>query len=361
MLKPLALLALVLALVPAASCESYKAPPEPTIVGVVDGIAPDPRQLDIHFSEAIDPSTLHLKVAVYLADIEGNLADEPGAVPGTPSQILFQHDAGAAETGGAGELLEGNTVLRITPEKPFPVGPRLILLIEPGLKGVNGVDTVDRRRTLFGYSYKCSGKATSGPFVSGIYFFVVDVDKPVGTQIQLLGNLTVDAATGSFVGQFTNADRLANAGRCPSDCGTASVCRLLPAPECVPPSTKAATPDEYPDFFANNSPPLGYSFPATGCAEQQAGGTVTFNINPTDADVTQPVVFIRGIHMSASFAPDAQGLLRGSGSFTADQTLLSTKMIETGPAAGKFTALLIPAGNAPKDVPGPDPSLKAPD
>jgi hypothetical protein len=360
MIRPLAIVALALALGPVASCESYKAPPEPAIVGVVDGIAPDPQQLDVRFSEAIDPATLHLKVARYIADIEGNLADEPDAVPGTASEILFQHDAGQAEQGGKSELLENNTVLRIKPDKSFPVGPRLVLLVEPGLTGANGVDTRDRRRTLFGYSYKCSGKASSGAFVSGIYFFVVDVDKPVGTQIQLLGNLKVDAATGSFTGQFTNADRLADPARCPTPCDKSTVCRLLPAPECVVPSTKAASPDEYPDFFANNGPPLGYSFPATGCAEQQAGGSVTFHINPTDADVTQPVVFIRGIHMSASFTTDSQGLLRGSGSFTADQTLLSTQMIQTGPASGKFSALLIPPDKAPKDVPAPDASVLAP-
>src|SRR5690606_36536357 len=124
--------------------------------------------------------------------------------------------------------------------------------------------------------------------------------EPLGVQIQLYGALDVDPATGSLVGQFTNADRNA-AQTCPTSCGSADVCRLLPVPECVPPSQRAGTADEWPDFVPNETPPTGYSFFVQGCAvdDESATGVLTA---PATMVVQSPNVTVEALTVTASFS-----------------------------------------------------------
>src|SRR5690606_8927457 len=129
--------------------------------------------------------------------------------------------------------------------------PKLMLVVETGLKAKSGKEAKTRQKIPFSYTVKC-GAARPTALTAGVYFMLLDVQEPLGVQIQLYGALDVDPATGSLVGQFTNADRNA-AQTCPTPCGSADVCRLLPVPECVPPSQRAGTADEWPDFVPNET------------------------------------------------------------------------------------------------------------
>jgi hypothetical protein len=346
-----ALLALLAAgLLPqGTACENYQAPPEPSIEGLdADGVLKDPAApVVVRFDRPIARETLRLKVAEFVTDSEYRLADEPENTLGTEFKPLFVHEP-TGDTLGSFRFLD-DTRVELTAATPFPVGPQLVLLVEPGLRGTNGIDTVDRRKNNFSYVFTCSGRGKPGPFTSGNYFMLVEVIKPLGLQIQLYASLKVDPATGAVVGQFTNADRNP-AQKCPMECDK-KVCRLLPSPSCVQPSEKAGTIDEYPDFVPNNVLPTGYSFPGEGCVDAQADGSVRFRITSPQAVVNQPKVTINEILIVASFKPDDKGVLRATGGFNARGVDLFDS--PSGAGKGDLTAIRVPDELAPPGIPEP--------
>lgn len=335
-----------------SSCDKFDSPPEIAVIGLKDGrLADSKAPIDLAFSEPVDPASLSVKIVRLQTDGEGNLEGDPGAAPGTVSQLLFTYPTNE-EVGGTGLFSEGNTRFRINVNEklPLPVGPSMAVIIEPGLRDLAGVDTKARRRIPFGYGFSCTGKTPSGPFTTGQYFFLVSVLNPLGLQVQLVASIEVDPVTGAFRSRFTNGDRIPDPNRCPTPCASSEVCKLIPEPKCVAPSEKAAAVEEFPDYYANNTPPAGFSFPAIGCAEEQSPGVVTFGNEPVDAVLQLPKVTIRNIVLSGSFS-EVGGQLRGSGTFTSSEVLLGT--IESGPGDGTFEAIRIPDDQQMPDVPAP--------
>lgn len=335
-----------------SSCDKFDAPPEVAIIGLKDGRLQDSKApIDLAFSEPVDPASLSVKIVRLQTDREGNLQGDPEAAPGTESPLLYTFPL-TEELGGTGVFSENNTRFRITVNEktPLPVGPSLALVVEPGLRDLAGVDTKVRRRFPFGYGFSCTGKTPPGPLTSGQYFFLVSVLKPLGLQVQLVADLRVNPENGAFLGQFTNGDRIPDPNRCPTPCKSSEVCRLLPSPQCVAPSEKAGTVEEYPDYFANNTPPAGFSFTAKGCAEEQSPGVVTFGNEAVDAVVQQPKLTIKNIVLSGSFT-EVGGQLRGTGTFTSSEVFLGT--ISSGPGEGTFEAIRIPPDRELPDVPAP--------
>ena len=254
-----------------AACQSFEAPPEPSIDGLQSGVLSDVNApLRLRFSKPIDPATLRVKVVRYETDDEGNLPDERPE----PQELapLFSHDPDEGDKAGKSSIEENDQSFIVTPLARFPVGTKLALLVEPGLATKDGVTTNSRRKILFAYNFDCKGGKGSKVLATGPYFLLLDVEQPLGTQIQLFGWMQVDPATGLFAGQFTNADRNPDRSRCGGRCPATQVCRTLPAEDCVVPSLRCANEDEFPDFVVNATPPTGYSFTASGCAEDQADG-----------------------------------------------------------------------------------------
>ncbi len=339
-----------------ASCGVYRSPPVATISGLNQGILSDPSvPLVIDFSKPIDFNTLQVKVIRFAPNPEGQLADETGD-PTVSLDPLFSHDQIDGDLGGTGTLDPSGMHYAITPTARLPVGPKLAVLIEPGLTDAAHDDTgttAVRKRLLFSYSFTCSGKG-SKVLTSGNYFFLLNVEEPVGTQVKVFANLDVNAETGKFVGQYTFAQRLTDPNRCSPSCENGNVCKTLPGPPaCVVPSERAGTTSEWPDFFPNDTPPLGYSFTVNGCAEDEADGTATFASEPANMVVQQPAVQINGLVLIASFVKDASGTLNGSGSVTGDNIVLGNGSL--GPGHG--TAL---AQSIPNDVPPGIPPAPAP-
>lgn len=345
----LSLLSLVLfaALVGAPACERYEPPPEPAIVGLKSGVLTDPRApLVLSFGTPIDPATLSLQIAFLETDVEGNLYDEDDD-PDTELRMLVQHDPRDGDVGVQVEVAPDATWVRLDLDSALPVGPKLVLLVDGGLRSTSGRVMKFRHRIPFSYAVQCVEGETSFP--SGTYFVLLEVEEPLGTQIQLLADIDVDPATGALVGQFTNADRNP-ALECPSKCPSTDVCRLLPAPECVPPSERAATVDEYPDFIPNAPPPTGYSFFVQGCAVDDGAATGVLTA-PATMVVESPRVTVEGLTMTASFAPGPDGVVRATGSLTADVVRLGTNAL--GPGKGSMSAVRIPDDRVPPNVPAP--------
>ena len=337
----------------AASCQSYVAPPVATIDGLADGLLTDPgAPLVIDFSKPIDPATLSVKVIRFDPDADGKLPDETGD-PTVSLNPIFSYDPLDGDSGGTSSLDPTNTVYTITPLARLPVGPKLAVLIEPGLSDAthdSTATTAVRKRLLFSYSFTCSG-AGSKVLPSGAYFFLLDVEQPIGTQIKVFADLDVDAATGRFVGQFTFASRITDPNRCTPPCANGQVCQTLPGPPaCVVPSTRAGTPAEWPDFYANSTPPVGFSFTVNGCAEDEVDGTATFATEPANMVVQQPPVSVDGLVVIASFTPDAAGNVTASGGVTGDDIVFGTSHLGAG--HGTVAAQSIPASQAPS-IPTP--------
>jgi hypothetical protein len=342
-----------------ASCERYVSPPVPSLRGLDQGLLSDPSQpLVIDFSKPIDPTTLSLKVVKFQPDADGKLADETGD-PTVDLHPYFSHDAVNGDVGGTAALDPSNTVLTIVLPARLPVGPKLAVLIEPGLSDAAHDDTgttAVRKRLLFTYTFTCA--ATGAKLLPpGPYFFLLDVMEPVGTQIKILADLDVDAATGKIVGQFTLASRLTDPMRCSPPCTGGNVCQTLPGPPgCVVPSTRAGTPAEWPDFYANATPPVGFSFTVNGCAVDQPDGTVAFATQPADMVVQQPPVSVDGLVVIASFSPDPSGVVKATGGVTGDNIVFGA--IKFGKGSGTVQAQSIPAAVAPP-IPAP-PASSAP-
>lgn len=351
-------IAATLALAPVATfvgCDTYDSPPRVFVVDLVDGNLPRTGEpIVIEFSEPIDPATLNLKIALLETDIEGNLFDEDledaKNEDGTTTELstFYVHEAGKDASGGVGELSADRKSFTITLDEALPVGPALTILVEPGLADAEANAWEVRQRIPFGYKFACQEGASSSVFLPGAYFFVVDVEVPLPTQLQLWVYFTVDPDTGVVTGQFTNADRIpGNACGCdPTD-----ACRTIPEEGCVTPSEKAGTADEYVDFIPNLAPPEGYTFRANGCVADQPDGSVSFGNAPVDVAIEQPPVTVVGTQLTAQFIVGDDGVLRCSGSFTGDQVLLGT--VDSGPASGTFTGRSVVEAETPADIPKP--------
>ena len=326
-------------------CQTYDSPPRASIDGLADGILTDPSApLVVRFSEPVDPKTLKLEVVKLVTDREGNLGDEDKD-PATALDSIYAFTA-TSESGGVGELSADKKTLTIKFEATPPTGPALAVLIEPGLKDADGNEQKVRDRVIFSYKFSCEGSGATTAFPSGAYFFIVDVEEPIETQIQLYANIAVDETTGAVSVAFANADRNPDPNRCSPACESTEACRLLPSEQCVVPSTKAGNADEFPDYIVNIEPPTGYSFDATGCVAESDGGVVRFANAPTDVTIQSPAVTVVGIELSASFAYDAEGVFRGSGSLTSPD-------VEPlhGAGSGTMTARLLKPEEVPAGLP----------
>lgn len=334
----------------APACDKYEPPPTVTIDGLQGGVLYDSKApLVLSFGQSVDPSTLRLRLAFYDVDLEGNLPDED-ADPDNDDQlrVILDHDPVDGDRGGRAELDPEGTWLRFVPDSALPVGPKLIVLAEPGLKGTGGRTRLNRTRIPFSYSVQCVKGKRAEKLKSGVYYVLLDVAEPLGSQIQLYGAIDVDPATGAFVAQFTNADRNPDNGRCGGGCKDTERCRLLPKQECVIPSQRAGTVEEYSDFVPNVEPPVGYSFPVEGCAvdDGEGAGVITA---PATMVVQQPAVTVEGLTMTAFFGPGADGTTRATGSLIADTVRLNGNRIGAG--KGNMNARIIPAGEVPPGVP----------
>lgn len=342
------LLSLLVLLVPfvasAMACESYDPPPKVEIVDLQQGVLSDSRApLLLSFGMPIDPDTLTVRVALNETDPEGNLFDEDED-PDSQLKVLIARDPLDGDVASKNELIENDSALIMRPEAALPVGPKLVLVVEAGLRSKAGKENKIRQKISFSYTVKC-GADKPTTLQSGIYYALLEVQEPLGVQIQLYGAIEVDPVTGALSGQFTNADRNPDQ-QCPTPCGSADACRLLPAPECVPPSQRAGTADEWPDFVPNVAPPTGYSFSVQGCAVDDENGTGVLTA-PATMVVESPRVTVEALTMTASF--DADG--RATGSLVADTVRLGGNPLGAG--RGTMTAVRIPDDRVPPNVPRP--------
>jgi hypothetical protein len=340
-------------------CEKFDAPPQPTIIGSESGVLADPTApIALGFHEPIVAATLGLRIVQYTTDVEGNLLPD--------ATTFFVHPAGGgADTGGTSTLDPTRQVLTIDLDTSLPIGPQLAMVIDPGLSDDAGNVWNVQQIIKFGYVFECDSAAEPKPtaFPSAVHFMLVNVDKPIKTQIQLFADIHVDAESGTFIGQFTNADRDAMIDCTPlgQNCDSAvdpmtgkpkEVCRTLPAPECVVPSTEAGNEEEYPDYAPNPTPPDGYSFTVRGCIRDSADGLAfSFANEPVDIVVQSPPVTATGVNFNASFSFDGNDVLRGSGTFTAAEVLLGTTTF--GPGNGSVVVRDIPPADLPPDIPAP--------
>lgn len=344
LLAPIALAAL--------GCQSFDGPPVVSIDGLDQGqLADATAPITITFSEPVKDKTLKFEIVRYVADAEGNLGDEDND-PNTELSVLFSHHPTDGDIGGSGLLSDDRKSFTIVPLAAMPAGAKLMLLVEPGLSDDGGVVTVTRRRIAFSYKIDVVCDAPAKVFKSGAYFFLADVVKPVPLQVQLYGSVLVDETTGKFRIQLTNADRNADPNRCPMPCPAEDVCRLIPMPACVKPSEKAGTIEEFSDYVPIVAPPTGFTFYGEGCVVDQGSDTSTFATLPVDTvEVTTPAVTLRNTRLIASFTVGDDGILRGSGSFTADSVLLGP--IASGNAEGGLSVRFVPEDEAPPDIPEP--------
>jgi hypothetical protein len=342
-----------LALVGFSSACEYDSPPRTEIVGLVDRALTDTTApIVLRFSEPISKDSLSIRVVRLDLDSEGNLGDEDSD-DATGLVEYFRHDPTEdVYEGGFGTLSEDGKSFTININSSLPVGPSLAVLIEPGLSDEAGNSWEVRQRLVFAYTVvlACeSGQGSSTVFPSGAYFFVADIVKPIGVQIQLFAQIEVDPETGRFVGQFTNADRNPDDTRCSPACGEADVCQTIPTQGCVIPSAKVGSDDEFPDFVPNATPPTGYSFRVTGCIADTEAGSVFLNA-PADIDVQQPDVFVKGIKLSASFV-EQDGVFVGTGVASAVEVFLG--VTPGGVAEGTMLGRQILPGEEPPGIPAP--------
>jgi hypothetical protein len=335
-----------------ASCAVYDPPPHVTIAGAVDGLLTDPAApLVLSFSEPIDPATLKVNIVRDDLDAEGNLADE--ADPPRELTLFYEHNAGLLDDFGTSEMAPDGRSFTIHPAAALPVGPRLALLVEPGLADTSGNDNATRLHIPFGYSFDLECDAPSTVMSSASLFLLIDVEKPIEVPVQLFARVLVDPDTGAVRAQFTNADRNPALGRCPFPCGDTEVCRLLPEPECVAPSERAVSTDEFSDYIPNATPPTGFTFEGRGCVVDQPDGSAAFSIAPTDVEVQQPKVTLRNARMTAAFALGDDGVLRGSGLLSSDDVLLGTSASGRGEAS--LSARAMAPDETPPGIPEPAP------
>jgi len=321
-------------------CEVFHAPPEPSLPQAQSGLLANPAApFVVMFDRTIDPSTLTLEIARDIVNERGQLADEQD--PQGNLSTLYTYDPKRGDYGGTSVLSDNGTTFTITPEVPLPLSPELVVLVEPGLEDATyHVPTVARRKLPFSYQLDLTCSAPSAVLpATGRYFILIDVTEPLGTQVKLFATIAVDP-TGKFSATFSGATRNPDPTRCTPACATTDACRTLPGPPaCVAPSTTASSTDEYPDFVINDTA-SGFSFDAVGCVVDQPDGSALFVNSPVDVFVTSPSVTLRNTKLTATFAVDTSGVLRGAGALTADDVLIGTA--DSGPGAGQLTARMTP-------------------
>ncbi len=326
-------------------CTKFDAPPQVTVAQLEDGILPDPQApVVLQFAEPVVAGSLVVKIVKVDTDDEGELLPDV--------DVFF--DSTVMEMGTA-TLSDDRTRYTIDVERTLPVGPRLGLLISPGLADDEGNEWTATQLIEFAYGFTCDAEdETPTTFPSAVHFMLVDVEEPLSAQLQLIADIRVNEMTGTFIGQFTNADRdqSIDCSQFGLTCADNEVCRTLPEPACVVESERVIAPDEYPDFTANNVPPSGYSFTVRGCVRDQDDGSWAFTNDPVDVEVAMPQVVVSAVGFNASFAI-TDGVLRGDGTFTALDVLLGADMISSGPGAGSVRMRDIPTDEIKPGVPGP--------
>ncbi len=355
-LSPALLLATALLAAP-PGCAEYEGPPLITLTGADNGHLSDATApILLTFSKPADPLTVKMEIARLITDVEGNLGDEDDD-PKTDIEVLFSTDPKEGDTGGFSVFSADNTTLKIKPSAAFPVGASLVLLIEKGFADNAGHATTARKRIPFSYQFDLKCDKPSAVFRTGTYFFLADVKEPIPAQVKLFASIIVDPATGAFVGRFTNAIRNPDPKRCSPACAATEACRLLPMQDCVAPSERAGTAEEFSDFIPNTTPPTGFSFQTTGCAIDQPDGTTAFITAPTDVAVQSPPVTLRNTQITGSFKLVAE-VVQGTGAINADDVLLGTT--SSGKAAGSMAARSIPDDQVPSGVPQPELDMTSP-
>lgn len=357
MKKVLPLCALLAAAFTSPGCETFDGPPEPSLPDTSAGMLSDPAApLRIKFSKPIDPRTLKLYVVPLDVDAQDRLPDERG-LPDTDIRTLnplFVHDPITLTTDFNGEhtLEENDSLFVARLRSRFPVGQRLAVLVEPGLANTtNGLTTNVRRRLPFALDFKCSNKGTKIA-KSGAYFFLLNVETPLALQVQLYAWLDIDPVTGAFIGQFTNADRLPNVGKCSPGCASSEVCQTSPAPSrCVLASEKTPSEEDFVDFFPQLDPTLGYGVTVRGCIEDQDDETAAFATAPANLTIKAPPVTIDALTVVTAFKVDERGVLRGTGGGSADNARLGSGNL--GRAAGSVLGRALSEAEAPADIPHP--------
>lgn len=339
-----------------AGCETYEGVPYASIAGLQNGFLIDKdAPLVLDFTRKVDVSTVKVMVLRLETDEEGNLADED-ADPETVLEPLFAFDGANpdATVGGAATFDAELQHLTIDPDLNFPLAEKLVVVLEPGLSDAEHEHEYIVREYL-PFSYEVKLQCAPAPdFVSGAYYFLADVENPIAVQVQLLAWIDVDPGTGEFVGLFVNADRNKDPSRCEPaglSCDDTEACRTLPEPACVPPSEKAASTDEYPDYLPNYEPPTGYVFEVKGCVDG-SGSKIVFQNVPVDVVVESPKVSLTATVLTASFEKDDAGVLRGAGSIAVEHVFLGT--IDSGKADGTVSGRLIPTDEIPEGLKKPD-------
>ena len=338
------------------SCETFDGPPEPSLLDARAGLLSDPAApVRVKFSKPIDPGTLKLYLVPLDVDEQDHLPDERGA-PATDIRVLdpiYVHNPIdlTSDFGGASVLQENDTLFVATLRARLPVGQRLAVLVEPGLANTtNGLVTHVRRRLPFALDFQCSNKGTKIGH-TGAYFFLLDVETPLALQVQLFAWLDVDENTGRFIGQFTNADRLPNVGKCAATCASDEVCQTSPEARCVLASDKAQTVDDFVDFFPQLDATLGYGATIQGCIEDQNDTTAALATAPANLVITSPPVSIDALTVVTALASDPDGVLRGTGGGSADNARLGTGNL--GRAAGTVHARSLRDSETPPNLPHP--------
>jgi hypothetical protein len=329
-----------------AACTGYEAPAGATIDGMTDGLL-DSRSPNVvvRFDRPVRWETLRLEIVPFTVDERGNLADE---APGAEEQEirlspLLSFDGPTDTRGAVFTPSADGLTLTIAPKAKLPVGPKLALLVYPGLTTTDGVKLTYRRRLPFAYKFECTGKTGPGELPSGAYFWLLNVEKPTATQVKLFGRLRIDETTGRFEGIFTNAARNRDASRCTPACATTEACQTIPSNACVAPSLRANAAEEWPDFLPNAAPPTGFTLNIKGCAERMDDGTVALATVPAELAVEQPPVRVQALVVSAAFRKVGDAWI-ASGGITGDNVIFGSTGL--GPGQGTVLSSTVPAATA---------------
>lgn len=336
------------------ACQTYQPPPTATVVGLSNGILKDPvAPIVLEFSTPVDPNTVQVEIAPFTIDSYGNLPDE---VPDGGSLNVLASHTPSSDTHVRASFSADHTKLTLTatPEGWLPIGPSLVLLVWPGLTSTTtGAVLHYRERVPFSYPVACGGVHATR-FRSGAYFFVMNIDKPIGVPLKAFAAIDVNATSGAFYGQFTAAIRNSDPGRCSPPCTGGDVCQLIPTQACVQISTPPTSAFEYPDYVPKATAPNGYTFEMHGCAVDEGdAGAVNILTAPGVLNVASPAVSVQGLTFTAQFVPVDGGMIQASGSLTATNILLGAAGIAAGAGAGTLSALSIPDAAVPADLPQP--------
>ena len=195
---------------------------------------------------------------------------------------------------------------------------------------------------------RCTSGAPSQSFVAGTYFALWEIETPLDTQVQIFASMVYDPATGEVVAQLTNADRNPNLD-CPLDCDPDTEVCSPSLGECVWPSKRATSEDDYAEWLPNATPPTGYSATMWGCVYERSSGAELIN-DPFDLVVQSPPVTFQAIDIGGTFS-SVDGVMRGSGALLGDDLFLGTT--PNGPFGGTHRERLIPPDEVPPGVPQP--------